>query len=57
MPAPGRLAYLRRAPFPTPRLMRKLREFYRQYRQYILSDGLMYVVFVVVLGLMFLFFG
>lgn len=37
--------------------MRKLREFYRQYRQYILSDGLMYVVFVVVLGLMFLFFG
>lgn len=37
--------------------MNKLREFYRQYRQYILSDGLMYVVFVLVLGLMFLFFG
>ena len=37
--------------------MNKLREFYRQYRQYILSDGLMYVVFIVVLGLMFLFFG
>ena len=33
------------------------REFYQQYRQYILSDGLMYVVFVVVLGLLFLFFG
>ncbi len=37
--------------------MRKLREFYHKYQPYILSDGLMYVVFVVVLGLMFLFFG
>ncbi len=37
--------------------MRKLREFYQKYQQYILSDGLMYVVFVLVLGLMFLFFG
>ena len=37
--------------------MNKLREFYRKYRQYILSDGLMYLVFIVVLGLMFLFFG
>ncbi len=37
--------------------MRRLREFYQRYRQYILSDGLMYVVFAVVLALMFLFFG
>ena len=37
--------------------MTKLQEFYRKYRQYILSDGLMYVVFILVLGLMFLFFG
>ena len=34
-----------------------LREFYRKYRQYILSDGLMYVVFALALGLMFAFFG
>ena len=37
--------------------MIRLREFYQRYRQYILSDGLMYVVFILVLGLMFLFFG
>ena len=37
--------------------MNKLREFYRQYRQYILSDGLMYIIFILALGLMFLFFG
>jgi hypothetical protein len=37
--------------------MSRLREFYQRYRQYILSDGLMYVVFILVLGLMFLFFG
>ena len=37
--------------------MRRLREFYQRYRQYILSDGLMYVVFAVVLALMFVFFG
>jgi hypothetical protein len=37
--------------------MRRLREFYQRYRQYILSDGLMYVVFILVLGLMFAFFG
>lgn len=36
--------------------MSRLREFYQRYRQYILSDGLMYVVFLLVLGLMFLFF-
>jgi hypothetical protein len=36
--------------------MNKLLEFYRKYRQYIGTDGLMYVVFIVVLGLMFLFF-
>ena len=37
--------------------MRRLRDFYRQYRQYILSDGLMYGVFALVLGLLFVFFG
>jgi hypothetical protein len=37
--------------------MSGLREFYQRYRQYILSDGLMYVVFILALGLMFLFFG
>ena len=37
-------------------MMRKLQEFYRQYSQYIGTDGLMYAVFILVLGLMFLFF-
>lgn len=37
--------------------MGRLRDFYQRYRQYILSDGLMYVVFSLVLGLMFAFFG
>lgn len=37
-------------------MMQKLRAFYLKYRQYILSDGLMYLAFVVALGLMFLFF-
>ena len=37
--------------------MSHLREFYQRYRQYILSDGLMYVVFILVLALMFVFFG
>lgn len=37
--------------------MSRLREFYQRYRQYILSDGLMYVVFILVLALMFVFFG
>ena len=36
--------------------MRKLREFYRQYRQYIGTDVLMYGVFILVLILMFVFF-
>lgn len=36
--------------------MRKLRDFYRQYRQYIGTDGLMYLVFVLVLGLLFVVF-
>jgi hypothetical protein len=36
--------------------MRRLREFYQRYRQYILTDGLMYLVFFLALGLMFLFF-
>ena len=35
--------------------MPRLREFYQRYRQYILSDGLMYVVFLLALGVMFLF--
>jgi hypothetical protein len=37
--------------------MSRLRAFYQRYRQYILSDGLMYVVFIVALALMFVFFG
>ena len=36
--------------------MSHLREFYRRYRQYILSDGLMYLVFILVLALLFVFF-
>ncbi len=36
--------------------MRRLREFYQRYRQYILSDGLMYMVFMLALAVMFLFF-
>jgi hypothetical protein len=42
-------------PYSPP--MRSLREFYRRYRQYILSDGLMYVVFILALAFMFVFFG
>ena len=37
--------------------MRKFREFYRQYRQYIGPDVLMYGVFALALALMFVFFG
>lgn len=37
--------------------MRRLREFYQRYRQYILSDGLMYLVFVLALVIMVVFFG
>ena len=37
--------------------MSTLREFFRKYGQYIISDGLMYLIFIVALGLMFLFFG
>jgi hypothetical protein len=36
--------------------MRRLKEFYQRYRQYILTDGLMYGVFLLALALMFLFF-
>ncbi len=36
--------------------MPKLRDFYRRYRQYILSDGLMYLVFIVFLAFLFVFF-
>ncbi|GAB3635214.1 hypothetical protein GCM10027422_08040 [Hymenobacter arcticus] len=41
--------------FPLPPMPR-LREFYQRYRQYILSDGLMYVVFLLALAVMFVFF-
>jgi hypothetical protein len=37
--------------------MKKLYTFFQQYRQYILTDGLMYLAFFVILGLMFLFFS
>jgi hypothetical protein len=37
--------------------MSTLREFFRKYGQYIISDGLMYLIFIAALGLMFLFFG
>ena len=36
--------------------MRRLREFYQQYRPYLLSDGLMYLVFILVLAGLFVFF-
>ena len=36
--------------------MRKLREFYSQYRQYIGNDVLMYGTFILVLVLMFVIF-
>ena len=36
--------------------MKKLRDFYRNYRQYIGPDVLMYGVFIVVLALMFVLF-
>ncbi|GAA4390325.1 hypothetical protein [Hymenobacter koreensis] len=38
-------------------LMQRLRDFYQRYKQYILSDGLMYLVFILALVLMFVFFG
>jgi hypothetical protein len=37
--------------------MKKLHQFFQEYRQYILTDGLMYLAFFVILGLMFLFFS
>lgn len=37
--------------------MQRLRDFYRRYRQYILSDALMYLAFILALALMFVFFG
>lgn len=36
--------------------MKRLRTFYQKYRQYILTDGLMYLGFLLALALMFLFF-
>ena len=55
-PLAARAAYLCRSPRPSL-VMQRLRDFYRRYRQYILTDGLMYLVFIVALGLMFVFFG
>jgi hypothetical protein len=37
--------------------MNRIRDFYQRYRQYILSDGLMYLVFILALAFMFVFFG
>ena len=36
--------------------MRRLREFYQRYGQYISTDALMYLVFALVLALLFIFF-
>ena len=55
-PAPRRPGYLCGPPPLRPRPMNKLQEFYRQYRQYIGTDVLMYGVFILVLALMFVFF-
>ena len=54
IPAPRRPPYLGRL---SPPPMRKLRDFYRAYRQYIGTDALMYGVFILALLLMFVFFG
>jgi hypothetical protein len=37
-------------------LMKKLIAFYKQYKQYILTDGLMYLIFLLALAIMFIFF-
>ena len=37
--------------------MSKLRDFYRNYRQYIGTDVLMYGAMILALALMFVFFG
>ena len=55
-PAPRRPVYLCGLAPQRPHYMNKLLEFYRKYRQYIGTDALMYVVFIVVLALMFMFF-
>jgi hypothetical protein len=55
-PSPRPPAYLWHWSVPLLHPMNKLQEFYRKYRQYILSDGLMYVVFILALALMFVFF-
>ena len=39
-----------------PFCMNKLRDFFRKYRQYILTDGLMYLIFIVFIALLFIFF-
>jgi hypothetical protein len=39
------------------RFMKKLRAFYQQYRQYILTDGLMYLIFILFIALLFVFFS
>ena len=55
-PAPHPPAYLCGLATQRPHFMNKLLEFSRKYRQYIGTDALMYVVFIVVLALMFMFF-
>ncbi|GAB2945470.1 hypothetical protein GCM10027048_08130 [Hymenobacter coalescens] len=54
-PGAGACVPLRAHRFPL--IMQRLRDFYRRYQQYILSDALMYLVFILVLALMFLLFG
>ncbi|MBO2008444.1 hypothetical protein [Hymenobacter negativus] len=40
-----------------PRPMRKLQDFFRQYRQYIGTEALMYGTFIVILVILVVFFG
>ncbi len=56
-PSPPPPAYLCGPAGQRPPAMRKLREFYQQYRQYIGPDLLMYGTFILALALMFVFFG
>jgi hypothetical protein len=37
--------------------MRKLQDFFRQYRQYIGTEALMYGTFIVLLAILVVFFG
>ena len=40
-----------------PRPMRKLQDFFRQYRQYIGTEVLMYGTFILILVVLVVFFG